>query len=93
MVMLQARQRFANLHLHVDRPAHQAIVFECRESLRGHEFELRDEVIAGMRLEHAEVRCVAQLEFALWGGCLRAGRAHQRRTQGLKQEFPPAGHR
>ena len=74
----EARERVADLRLHVDRPAHEAVVFERREALVGHEFDLRDQVLAGMRLEHAEVRRVAQLELPLRSGCLRADRGQQR---------------
>ncbi len=44
MVMPRLRQRLADLLLHVDGPAHEAVVLERREALVGHEVELGDEI-------------------------------------------------
>ena len=92
MVMPRRASVAPMLRLHLDRPTHEPVVFERGEPLRGHELELGHQIFAGMRLEHAEVRRVAQLEFAFRGGCLRGDRAHQQRAQGLQHEFSPAGH-
>ena len=80
--MPQPRERLADALLHLHRAAHEAVVLERGESLVGHEFELRDGVRAGVLLEHAEMRRVAQLELAgrglLFGGGAAAREGRQR---------------
>ena len=49
-------------YVHLTRT--QVVVFEPGESFRAHELELRDQIVSGVLREHAEVRCIVQLELA-----------------------------
>jgi hypothetical protein len=94
----KAGERLADALLHLDRAAHEAVVFERGETLCGHVFELRDRV--GARASLNMPKCGAYLSLNLRGSrrALAASAAGRKArghggARGLLQEQPSIRHR